>query len=146
MRPGCLPCHNLHILTDRHIGSDFYSQPGDSHTSSGRTHMPVSNNVSVSLKEAHGGLFFCLSPFDFIFLYLLAMNCSTSLAHQTLYVVGFSVCSFVTTGVVKDWALGITHQSWRRQGTSLETLLKPHFQPHIPAHPWGSQPTGDSSW
>lgn len=105
MRAGCLPCHNLHIPTDRHFGSDFSSQPGDSHTahiSSGRTHMPVSYNVSVSLQEACGELFFCLSPFDFIFLHLLAVKCSTFLAHQTLYVVGFFVCSFVAAGVAKD--------------------------------------------
>lgn len=104
MRAGCLPCHNLHILTDRHFGSDFSSQPGDSHTTTPALagHMPVPYNVSVSLQEASGELFFCLSPFDFIFPYLLAVKCSTFLAHQTLYVVGFFVCSFVAAGVAKD--------------------------------------------
>lgn len=125
MRPGCLPCHNLHILTDRHIASDFSSQPGDSHTahtSSGRTHIPQCPTMSVSLEEACGGLFLCLSPFDFYFP-LLTGNEFVPLLLLTKHFMlwGFFclfVCSFAATGVAKKivWALGITHQSrWGKQ-------------------------------
>lgn len=98
-QPGCLPYHNSHVPTDICIGSDFYSPPGDSHpthTSSGRNHMPQAPTMRLPLwwKECRG-LFswYPLSSFGFIFLYLLAINCSIFPAHQTLlFRLCFSVC------------------------------------------------------
>lgn len=92
---------------------------------------------------------FLLKPIWFLFSFTYwQWICSTSLAHQALYVVGFFGFFLFAHLLQQEWqknCLGSWDHTPKQMGQAafLETLLK---QPHIPALPWRSQPCLEDTW